>query len=51
MMASNNVLINSLSHDGMVCLTAEDHKYLGAVVRNYFATSDGSDDDEMDCGK
>ena len=58
-MASSSVLfaLNSLSHDGMVRLTAEDHENLGAVVRDYFATSDGSDDDSsgsddgMECGK
>ena len=57
-MASSSVLLalNSLSHDSMVWLTA-DHKNLGAVVRDYFATSDGSDDDSsgsddgMECGK
>ena len=57
--ASNSVLLalNSLSHDGMVHLTAEDYEHLGAVVRDYYATSDGSDDDSsgsddgMECGK
>lgn len=34
-MASKSVLLalNSLSHDGMVHLTAEDHEQLGAIVR------------------
>ena len=57
-MASNSVLLalNSLSHDGMVHLTA-DYEHLGAVVGDFFATSDGSDDDssgsddDMECGK
>ena len=57
-MASSSVLLalNSLSHDGMVRLTT-DHGNLGAVVCDYYATSDGSDDDSsgsddgMKCSK
>ena len=58
-MASNGVLLalNSLSHDGIVRLTAKEHEQFGAVVGDYFTTSDGSDDDcsgsddLMECGK
>ena len=31
-MANNNVLLNSSSHDGMVCLTAEDQEQLSAII-------------------
>ena len=58
-MASNSVLLalNSLSHDGIVCLTAKEHEQLGrlSVIISQLATecdddSSGSDN-LMECRK
>ena len=58
-MAKNSVLLalNSLSSDGMVRLTSEQHQQFEALVEDYLDGSDGSDDEssgsdnEMECGK
>ena len=44
-MVSNSIVLvlNSLSHDGIVRLTAKEHEQFGAVVGDYFTTSDRSD--------
>lgn len=58
--SSSGVLfaLNSLSSDGMVRLSENQHAQFEALVEDYFNydTSDGSDecsgsDDEMECGK
>ena len=58
-MAKSSVLLalNSLSSDGMVRLTTEQHQQFEALVEDYLDESDGSDDEisgsdnEMECGK
>jgi len=59
-MAGSSVLLalNSLSSDGMVRISANEHKQFEALVEDYFNSSDVSDDDSgsddndgMECGK